>query len=46
MSELGSHFRSERLKRSLTLEELMSIPSKGGDWRLNKDPIELKIGPL
>ena len=31
---------------SLTLEELMSIPSSGADWRLNKDPIEIKIGPL
>ena len=31
---------------SLTLDELMSIPSSGADWRLNKDPIEIKIAPL
>ncbi len=31
---------------SLTLEELMSMPSSGAAWRLNKDPKEIKIGPL
>ncbi len=31
---------------SLTLEELMSIPNRGADWRLNKDPKEIKIWPL
>jgi len=30
----------------LTLEELISIPSSGADWRLKKDPVEIKIGLL
>jgi hypothetical protein len=27
---------------SLTLDELMSSPSSGADWRPNKDPKEIK----
>ena len=31
---------------SLTLEELMSMPTNGADWRLNKVPTEIKMTPL
>jgi hypothetical protein len=31
---------------SLTLDELMSKPSKGAGWRLNNDPREIKLGLL
>jgi hypothetical protein len=30
----------------LTLEELMSMPSKGAGWRLNKDPIAINLPSL
>jgi hypothetical protein len=30
---------------SLTLDELISRPSNGASWRLNKDPKEIKVSP-